>query len=183
MSVSQWPDKTWSWAPPCARAPKLVGSQKKKNVGTESGSSTCGGGGGLRKGRLSLSTVQLCNGRPAGIHSKVSLQVQRWAGSGFEKGGYIVFKCSTHQSCSQFDSAMRVWKVLIAFPGLIPSKPPAKMPLFANVRIRLNFFALQHFLLRWKPSSPSRGSAGSRFRRFGSVASKSRGARIYIPQD
>lgn len=66
-----------------------------------------------------------------------------------KKGGYIVFKWGTHQSCSQFDSDMRVWKVLIAFPGLIPSKPPpANLPRFANVRIRRNFFALQHVLLR-----------------------------------
>lgn len=61
--------------------------------------------------------VQLCNGWPAGIQSTVLFQVGRVGGEKGGRGGYIVLKWGTHQSCSQFDSDMRVWKVLIAFPG------------------------------------------------------------------
>lgn len=58
--------------------PSWTAAKKKKIVGTESGSSTHGGGRGLGRGGLNPSAVQLCNGQPAGIHSKVPLQVRRW---------------------------------------------------------------------------------------------------------
>lgn len=70
----------------------------------------------------------------------------------------------------QFESNMWVWKVLIAFLSRFHPTPcqcqnPAE-------------FALQDVLLRWKPAV-SCSSTGSRFRCFGSVASKSRGTHIF----
>lgn len=73
----------------------------------------------------------------------------------------------------QSESDMWVWKVLIAFQSWFhpTHRPPCQCQNPAE-------FALQDVLLRWKPAV-SCSSTGSRFRCFGSVASKSRGTHIF----
>lgn len=106
--------------------------------------------------------VRSCYGQLVRIHSKYYHRS--------EERRFVGILNRPHIKAGQFESDMRVWKVLIASPSRFhPTSCQCQNPAE---------FALQDVLLRWKPAV-SCSSTGSRFRCFGSVASKSRGTHIF----
>lgn len=131
--------------------------REPKFVGMES-SSSCVGQSVLKWLTLLLF---LCQGQRVRIRSKYYYR----SGERF----CVVFEYAIHQSV-----AIWQWHVSLESANSLPSwlhPTPCQCQNPAEL-------ALQHVLLRWKPAV-SCSSAGSRFRCFGSVASKSRGTHIF----